>query len=131
MFNPHCSVCHDKKRFAMELSEAYRISFRLEQIKIRYRDILKDIDVEQREVNTLKSYCHMPHMMCGHCHKVNNMELKRYQEYVAKNIAEIKAIITSGKLDKQKQVALKHEAHGYVRGYFPMMAQYIYKVQTE
>jgi hypothetical protein len=131
MFNPHCSVCQDKKHFTMDVSEARRIAFRLKQLKVRHKDILNNIDVDMRAVNTLKSSCHMPHMMCGHCYKVNDMELKRYHEQIAKHIVEIKEIIISGKLDKQKQGALKGEAHNYVRGHFTMIAQYIYKVQTK
>lgn len=131
MFNPHCLICHDKKKFSMEVSEAHRISYGLECLKERYRDILNNIKVDTKDIYTLKSCCHMPHMMCGNCHKINDIELRRYHEQITQNIVEIKAIITSEKLDKQKRGALKGETHNYVRGHFPMMAQYIYRIQIK
>ena len=74
-----CLVCNDANHFEMKVCDARRIEQNLERILSEHKNVESDINLAR----TLFSFDHQhQHFLCGRCHKVDELKLKREEDKI-------------------------------------------------
>lgn len=98
MHNMHCMVCNDPSRFRSKVNDAQRISRSLEQIIQKY-GCLYDIKEYEDRQSMFEFDRQHSHVMCGHCSKINEQELRRAERDINSNLLKICSLITDESID--------------------------------
>lgn len=113
MFNlMHCNVCRAEKKFRIRVDEARGILYRLDRLlqKCEFKKYEKKEDTRKINIRINSSNYHSG--FCGHCPKINTMELKNLEDKIKKVVSE---------LTFYKEV--RGECSRLLSGYYPELAQ--------
>lgn len=110
MINGMCLVCNDIKHFNMKVYDTERIQKYLSH----YAEPIAEKEDLQLWQNLSMPQQHQ-HFMCGHCYKVDGMQLRRSEQMLAETVYGI-----CKKIEQGEEIPV-HEVLRTLQGYFPIM----------
>lgn len=131
MFNAHCLVCSDKNSFRSKVFSIKNVENRiLNLISIYLRKIgCKKLEVPN-EISKKVRYgvsnenSHV-HLMCGHCHEVDENSLRRLDETIHQSLSVICTILKDDRLTKDEKNELYHKSLQLFRGNYPISYRFL------
>lgn len=131
MFNAHCLVCSDKNSFRSKVFSIKNVENRLLNLISIY---LRKIDCKKLEVpneiskkvryGVSNEHSHS-HLMCGHCHEVDENSLRRLDETIHQSLSVICTILKDDRLTKDEKNELYHKSLQIFRGNYPISYRFL------
>lgn len=126
MLRNHCYVCNDARKHRMKVDDLRRITshmrmFAIEQVSARELDIRRNDDL-RRIMRNLDYDKPSVHYMCGHCVKVNSIEIDREYEVLKETYMKLVVSLLKTK-DEQYFSSVKYRLKRLFSGYLPRYAR--------